>query len=247
MLREILDKTAERAGNDLKDQPEVEAELRSLIGNVYWELADRDKAENANAPQSTRNSQSTSRRRTSGCSEVARRCFASLIRGREGEGMLRDALAMQRKLLGKEHPDVANTLTSLAIHLRKQFKFADAEAMARKALAMNRKLLGNDHPQVASSLLALSQAVGWQGRQRSPNPSIERCWRFGERLGNDHPAVSESLLNLAQALRGLGKFTESESPIREALAIYRKVFGDEHPVFATASATWRKRFVKRVN
>ena len=38
MLRKILDKTVERIGEDLKDQPEVEADLRHIIGNVYLEL-----------------------------------------------------------------------------------------------------------------------------------------------------------------------------------------------------------------
>jgi len=45
MLREILDKTAERVGKDLKDQPEVEAELRYTLGEVYWELGDLENAE----------------------------------------------------------------------------------------------------------------------------------------------------------------------------------------------------------
>jgi hypothetical protein len=44
MLREILDRTAERLALDLKNQPEVEAELRNSIGTVYWELGDYDKA-----------------------------------------------------------------------------------------------------------------------------------------------------------------------------------------------------------
>ena len=38
MLREILDKTAERVGQDLKDQPEVQAELYVTIGVTYDEL-----------------------------------------------------------------------------------------------------------------------------------------------------------------------------------------------------------------
>src|SRR5439155_20123536 len=43
MLQEILDKTAERVGNDLTNQPEVEAELMTTIGLVYSELGQRDK------------------------------------------------------------------------------------------------------------------------------------------------------------------------------------------------------------
>ena len=38
LLREILDKTAERIGKDLKDQPEVEAEVRETLGQVYRDL-----------------------------------------------------------------------------------------------------------------------------------------------------------------------------------------------------------------
>ena len=44
MLREILDKTAERVGKDLKDSPEVEAELRT-IGEMYQALGQFTKAE----------------------------------------------------------------------------------------------------------------------------------------------------------------------------------------------------------
>ena len=45
LLREILDKTTERLGQDLKDQPEVEAELQLVIGWVYLELGEATKAE----------------------------------------------------------------------------------------------------------------------------------------------------------------------------------------------------------
>ena len=38
LLREILDKTAQRLGEDLKGQPEVEAELRTTIGGVAIDL-----------------------------------------------------------------------------------------------------------------------------------------------------------------------------------------------------------------
>ena len=45
MLREILDKTAERVGKDLKGQPEVEAELRTTLGDVYQALGKYAQAE----------------------------------------------------------------------------------------------------------------------------------------------------------------------------------------------------------
>ena len=38
-------KTAERVGKDLKDQPDVEAELRAILGQVYGELGEFKQAE----------------------------------------------------------------------------------------------------------------------------------------------------------------------------------------------------------
>ena len=50
--------------------------------------------------------------------------------------MYREALAMRRKLLGNEHPDVATTLNGLAWVLAVKGKLAEAETMYREALAM---------------------------------------------------------------------------------------------------------------
>ena len=40
MLREIVDKTAKRISTDLKDQPDVEIELRATLTQVYEQLQD---------------------------------------------------------------------------------------------------------------------------------------------------------------------------------------------------------------
>src|SRR6476469_6804629 len=45
MLREILDETAERIGKEMTNQPEVEAELRSIIGKLYEQLGNPGPAE----------------------------------------------------------------------------------------------------------------------------------------------------------------------------------------------------------
>ena len=45
MLREILDKTAERVGQDLNEQPDIGADMRTTIGEVYLALGQYAKAE----------------------------------------------------------------------------------------------------------------------------------------------------------------------------------------------------------
>src|SRR5262249_5329342 len=44
MLKEILDTTAESMGKELRDQPEVQAELRNTLGYVYEDLDEYEKA-----------------------------------------------------------------------------------------------------------------------------------------------------------------------------------------------------------
>ena len=45
LLREIVDETAQRLDNELKDHPEVELELRRTIGRVYYDLGEYRLAE----------------------------------------------------------------------------------------------------------------------------------------------------------------------------------------------------------
>ncbi len=45
MLREVLDQTAVRIDSELEGQPEVEANVRSVLGSTYRDLGELEKAE----------------------------------------------------------------------------------------------------------------------------------------------------------------------------------------------------------
>ena len=236
LLREILDRTAGRVGEDLKDQPEVEAELRQVIGKAYQALGEYDKA----------------------------------------EAMLREALRIRRELFGNEHPDVATALYWLAAVRGDRADYAGAESMFREALAMRRRMLGDEHPDVARSLDGLGTKLTYHDALPGPGPAArgesatERtASRAGpangpspildglagmllmqgdeagaERLcrealamrrklfGNEHPAVVEALRNLGGLLALRGNYTEAGLLCREALMTRRTLFGPEHPAVA---------------
>ena len=73
----------------------------------------------------------------------------------EAEPLYQDALAMRKRLLGDEHPDVASSLNNLASLYNKQGRYGEAEPLFQDALAMYERLLGNEHPSVAHSLFNL--------------------------------------------------------------------------------------------
>ena len=239
MLREILDKTAERVGKDLKDQPEVEADLRSILGDVYSELGEYEKAGACIARRSR--SRKAVRQRASGRGRLAhiwpcalrrrqvdeaetmhrealamqRNCWQRASRRRQvaqhlarmlgpgqagrGRNHAREALAMQRKLFGNEHPTwpVAQQPGQRA---RDQDKLAEAETMHREALAMKRKLLGNEHPEVAIRSTTWRSAPGQGKLAEAETMHREALAMRRKLLGNEHPAVADSLTNLADVL-----------------------------------------------
>ncbi len=193
MLREILDQTAQRLSKDLKDQPEVEADLRETLGVVY-----RDLSEYAHA-----------------------------------EAMLREALALQKKLHGNEHPAVASSLHNLAEVFRLQGKYPEAEAGFREALALRRKLYGHEHPTVAASLQGLGEVLRREGKYAEAEAALREALAMRQKLfGNDNLEVARSLTGLGILLRSEGKLTEAEQVLREALALQKKLHGNDHPEVA---------------
>jgi tetratricopeptide (TPR) repeat protein len=65
---------------------------------------------------------------------------------------LERSLAIRKKVLGAEHPDVATSLNNLAELYKAQGQYAKAEPLCQRALAISEKALGPAHPNTAASL-----------------------------------------------------------------------------------------------
>ena len=80
-------------------------------------------------------------------------CIAyELGRYADAQPLLEHALAIRKKSLGPDHPDVATSLNNLAALYRAQGLYAKAEPLYQQSLAIRKKSLGPDHPNVATSL-----------------------------------------------------------------------------------------------
>ena len=60
--------------------------------------------------------------------------------------MLREVLAVRKRVLGAEHPATLTTAHTLATSLYSQGKYAEAEEMQREVLAVRKRVLGAEHP-----------------------------------------------------------------------------------------------------
>jgi tetratricopeptide (TPR) repeat protein len=157
MLREILDRTAERIGNELKDQPKIEADLRNTIVQVYYFAGTAQQAE-------AMHRKGLAIRRTLhgkdplGLATSLYYLAYVIPSAAENESLLREALATQCKFLGNKHPDVANTPLILGSTLRREGKMGEAESLYREALAIQSKQM-LDHPLVGSVLTRLGKTL----------------------------------------------------------------------------------------
>jgi serine/threonine protein kinase len=235
MLREILDKTADRISRDLQDQPDVEAEIVNTIGEVYLALGQYEKAE-----------------------QMHRRALATLIslRGREhldvarslhnlgatlraelqqagAEVAYRDALQIRKKLLGNEHLDIAESLSGLGMTRQSRGYPSEAETLLREGLAMKRKLLPLEHPSIAASLFDLSQCLLRRDKSLEAEPLLREALAIQRKVwGNDDLRVASVLGKLGVSLASQGNLVEAKAVQQDALVRNRALFGKEHPAVA---------------
>jgi tetratricopeptide (TPR) repeat protein len=84
--------------------------------------------------------------------------------------LARRVLAIREKALGPDHPDVADSLTILAMLYESQVRYAEAEPLYKRSLAIREKGLVPDHAKVASLLNSLALLYESQGRYAEAEP-----------------------------------------------------------------------------
>jgi tetratricopeptide (TPR) repeat protein len=243
LLRDIVDKTAARIGSDLKDQPEVEAELRTTLGQVYRDLENYEQSEAmlrkalairqrlfgehllvADSLEELASTLQAYDRRAE--IEVWLRSLSPAIKTKlaEAESLIGRALAMRRKLRGNEHADVALSLGKLSSVLYDQRKLPEAEALAREGLALARKHLPNDDPDVATLLGNLAMVLGDAGTLQEAEALYREALPIERRrLGETHPALSALLSDLGLVVERQRRLPDAEALLSEAVAMERKL------------------------
>ena len=181
LLREVLDKTAERLGRDLKDQSEVEAELRTSIGNVYKQLAEYEKAETMYRAVLRLRQSSLGPDDPAAVSSLLNIADCLVARGdiTGAEALLHEALASQGKsIAGGKPTDAAAYDSRLDASRRSQF-LAEVQVIQRRLLEARRKLKGADDPVVTRTLGNIGGVAAEQGELdiRQPRRQVARHLR----------------------------------------------------------------------
>lgn len=146
-----------------------------------------------------------------------------------------EALALRRKLLPADHPDLATSMNNLGYVLRAQGDLEVARELYEEALAIRKSTLPAEHPDIAQSLNNLAFVLREQGDLNQARVLYEDALERRKReLPADHPSIALSLNNLALVLRKQGELAEATAMYEAALAMRRRVLAANHPSIATS-------------
>ena len=145
------------------------------------------------------------------------------------------ALAIQLKISGAQHVDVASCYSSLAIVFTAQGELKKAREYLERALAIRLQKLGAQHVDVATSYDNLGSVLKNQGDLEQAKEYHERALAIRlQKLGAQHVDIATSYNNLANVLNNQGDLEQAKEYYERALAIQLQKLGTQHVDVATS-------------
>jgi len=230
--RELLDKASKEIDSSLASDPEMQAQMLQVMGNVYRSLGLYTQAE----PSLTR--ALDIRRRVLGPNHPD--TFASMsslalllhLEGRESdaEELQRQILDTERRELGPNDPRTVASMYQLSEIVFERGHRSEAEKLQRDALALEQQIHGVNSPQaimVESNLAFTIEEEGhYPESERLQRQALDGAQRV---LGEDHPDTLKIMSRLALVEEKEGRFSDEEQLARKTIEIESRVLGPDHP------------------
>jgi serine/threonine protein kinase/tetratricopeptide (TPR) repeat protein len=236
-VRNLLDAGAARVAAELGDQPELQAEMLSVIGRTYERIGAYDKAlplleQALSIGRRTLGSEHVTVAQSLNNLGVLHHDMGNYA---AAEPLLRESLAIRRRLLGNRDKDVAVTLVYLGRLLRDAGRSDEAEAPIRESLAIRQAFFGDEHRETATSKNDLAILLRDRGDLEGAEPLFRQNVATTERLlGRDHPNAAAAKGNLGLLLTAKGDAVGGEALLRETVRIRRQTLGERHTDYGNA-------------
>jgi hypothetical protein len=180
------------------------------------------------------------------------RAQGNLARSRE---LMQRALEVRVRLLGEDHPETIGSMRNLAGTLYAQDDLAAVTALEARVLEARRRTLGADHPDTLASLGLLGTLTADQDDLTRARDLLEQSLTDHVRVfGADTPETDAAVQRLGRvvyeqddatrlralfgsegdsldwrALRQSGDVDGARAALDRALALHRRILGDDHP------------------
>lgn len=228
--RELLDRGVDRIREDHPDEPELQAEMMTVLGSVYRHLGLtsqalallRDAAAlGARLPDVREEDKAVT------LLELGRvlRDVGDTDQAAETLRLARDRLALAR---GEEDREVAQATFDLGRTLHEAGRVVEAEREFRRAVAAFRTLELTRDTEYASTLFLMAEYAQVRGGQVEEAQAMyrEALRILQAREGTDHPDIPRILAGLAWAHSRLGHPDSATVLLRQAADLARAVHGE---------------------
>ena len=143
-----------------------------------------------------------------------------------------DVLALRTRILGADHPAVAQTLDSMAQLSYDCGQYIEAEQMYKQALAIQEKMLGTEHPDVARSLYGLAILYCWKWKRPDlAETRLLRALAIYEKVPMpEHPEMMQmfsTYASLLWILKRQPEATEAKARVKTILEKQTFLLSDE--------------------
>ena len=233
-VAEVLDRAAANLPSRFKDEPELEMEARSTIGQSYLSLGSYDEAE-INLKRALELADSC---RPEGAEDrlviADRFAWALSASGHDrekGEELARSNLELARRALGPAHPVTLDLLNTLSFNLLLQWKIAEARPVLEDLLPALRAL-PPEHRKIpiAAVMLRLAMVREYSGdipgARELAHSVIAEAPQDGSVTTDDIAQRGASIA--ADVLINEGNLVGGEQQLRSALAAARRTLGRSH-------------------
>jgi eukaryotic-like serine/threonine-protein kinase len=230
--REILDTASGEIDTNLTQDPVLQAQMMSVMGEVYENLGIYERAKGlrqkaVHVQQTVLGPENPETLR----SETA---VARILREQgaftEAEALQRPTLETQKRVLGPEHPDTLSSMQNLAYILWGKGRYSDAENLDRQTLEIRRRVLGPENLDSLASSDGLARDLESEDKIEETEKLYQENLAIRRRiLGPDNLETLTAMDNLAEILALERRFPEAQSLIQQTIDIRRQVLGPEHP------------------
>ena len=236
-MRAVLDSAVLRA-DSLQLTPDLEAEIRGIMGGTYLALGELDVAQKQYERKLATLRHAAPRGDFSTAVVYSQ---LSLVQETKGNYIAADSLlsiadAMFTRFPPPDRREESTMLENRARVLYLMGKPKESMVQLQRSLELGRLYFANDDSARAPTYVNMAVMSGEVGDLVAADSfSLAAIVTATRAHGNNHPRVASALSVRAGALELMGRMDESSTAFREALEVKRRILGVDHPDYATTA------------
>ncbi len=213
-------------------EPEMQARVRFVVGNTFYELGDADEAVR-NLQRSLvqfRETLGPDDPETMHAMNDLARVFDNVGKYEEALQLLEGCLQRRKRVLGEDHADTVTSMVNLGWANYKLGNGQTAENLSREAVDAWKQVPG-DHEQEARQAANILAAILMEcNKHAEAEPLLLDNYEWSRKhLGEEHPGTLVSMGNLASMYKDTERYDQAESLYSRALDARKRVLGIKHP------------------